>query len=941
MSTTTIATSDRIRLVGLSARGHHGVLPFEREEGQLFTVDVTLELGARGTAVAAVTDSLDDAVDYAAVASAVVAVIEGEPLNLLETLADRIAERVLSFPRVLGAQITVHKPQAPLEVAFEDVAVTIYRDNQSAAQAGPVVEAIAEAAAGFAAGPVAAGVAGVGAGVVGVGAGALAAEGLAAEGLAAEAPAPAVEDFAAPVAQIPVAADVVPEFASHGVETLAPAPDESAFAAGALPVTEAPLPTPQAAPQDPWGPDQWMNAVAAPDHAAAEPVVPEPQAAVADQFFAAASDAAAGAPAPESVAEVAEVVGGAEVVEGAGFAAAENFAAAEDVAAEGSTNFAEAAAFTQDVVDSQAPADLESVESVESPELDSVPIGLPVQLPGEGRHRTESDVEPEVEPATDFAPDFEAGTEAGAEAGAEAGVANVVEAEAQADVAADFAVDAAVGLEPVVATEPTVDAVESVEAADAAEAFAPVEAADAVNAVDAAEALKPAAPLNLVDAADVMAPVVPAPAPEAPAPPPAPEVPAPAPEAADLSTPGAEETLVPSGTTDVVEDDASPSPLAVPAPIDPLGQRPGRPVGVVFALGANAGHLLVNLRQAVNSLRAWEGIEIHQVGPLARSVAVVPEGGAAQPDYLNTVVTGLTTLSPRELLGVCQALETEAGRVRTQHWGPRTLDVDLVVVEGVSSQDPDLTLPHPRAHERAFVLTPWSQAEPFAELDGQAVGELAEHAPDRAGLRWLAFDWVDTDNIPRKPTGPYVAPPVADQDPEPMEQVYNATRNERVVMDAELAAEYLSDIGELSPQDAAADQALGTPEMQDAPVAPAVPAVPDAPAVPEVPGAENPFVAASFGTDYALPAEGANQFEPAAPVAPVVPGAPGVPGQIADPALAQAPAPGDPAPAPAGQVPGNFAQHIAQPGEEDSWQAPLQWNEVIGGSDGVGPRKGS
>ena len=103
MSTTVNATTDRIRLVGLSARGHHGVLPFEREEGQLFTVDVTLDLGARGTAVAAVTDSLDDAVDYATVATAVVTVIEGEPVNLLEALADRIAERVLAYPRVLAA----------------------------------------------------------------------------------------------------------------------------------------------------------------------------------------------------------------------------------------------------------------------------------------------------------------------------------------------------------------------------------------------------------------------------------------------------------------------------------------------------------------------------------------------------------------------------------------------------------------------------------------------------------------------------------------------------------------------------------------------------------------------------------------------------------------------------------------------------------------------
>ena len=136
MSTTVSATTDRISLVGLSARGHHGVLPFEREEGQLFTVDVILDLGQRGTAVAAVTDSVTDAVDYSRVANGIVSIIEGEPVNLIESLADRIAERVLSFPRVVAAEVTVHKPQAPLDVAFEDVSVTIHRVADAAAGHG-------------------------------------------------------------------------------------------------------------------------------------------------------------------------------------------------------------------------------------------------------------------------------------------------------------------------------------------------------------------------------------------------------------------------------------------------------------------------------------------------------------------------------------------------------------------------------------------------------------------------------------------------------------------------------------------------------------------------------------------------------------------------------------------------------------------------------------
>ena len=92
MSTTVSATTDRISLIGLSARGHHGVLPFEREEGQLFTVDVILDLGQRGTAVAAVTDSLTDAVDYSRVANGIVSIIEGEPVHGLGVAAPVLAD---------------------------------------------------------------------------------------------------------------------------------------------------------------------------------------------------------------------------------------------------------------------------------------------------------------------------------------------------------------------------------------------------------------------------------------------------------------------------------------------------------------------------------------------------------------------------------------------------------------------------------------------------------------------------------------------------------------------------------------------------------------------------------------------------------------------------------------------------------------------------------
>ena len=163
----------------------------------------------------------------------------------------------------------------------------------------------------------------------------------------------------------------------------------------------------------------------------------------------------------------------------------------------------------------------------------------------------------------------------------------------------------------------------------------------------------------------------------------------------------------------------------------------------------------------MSTLRETAGIEVTAVAPLARTAAVVDPGADPQPDFLNTVVLITTTLSPYEVLEVCQGLEAAAGRVRTEPNGPRTLDADIVTYEGVVSDDPALTLPHPRAAQRAFVLVPWAEADPFAELADQSVSSLAEAAPDRDGVRWLALDWIDSDHLPTLPTGQYIAPPEA------------------------------------------------------------------------------------------------------------------------------------------------------------------------------------
>ncbi|MFD5316932.1 dihydroneopterin aldolase [Streptomyces sp. NPDC127098] len=117
---------DEIALHGLRARGYHGVLPHERAEGQTFVVDVRLGVDTRA---AAATDELARTVDYGVLAEEVTAVVAGEPCDLVETLAQRIADRCLAHSRVGWTEVTVHKPQAPITVPFDDVTITIKRSR--------------------------------------------------------------------------------------------------------------------------------------------------------------------------------------------------------------------------------------------------------------------------------------------------------------------------------------------------------------------------------------------------------------------------------------------------------------------------------------------------------------------------------------------------------------------------------------------------------------------------------------------------------------------------------------------------------------------------------------------------------------------------------------------------------------------------------------------
>jgi dihydroneopterin aldolase len=120
--------SDQISLTGLRVRGFHGVFDQERRDGQDFVVDVVLETD---TTAAAKSDDVADTVHYGDLAERLAAVVAGPPVNLIETLAARLADTCLSYSHVLAAEVTVHKPHAPIPLDFADVAVTIRRDRTS------------------------------------------------------------------------------------------------------------------------------------------------------------------------------------------------------------------------------------------------------------------------------------------------------------------------------------------------------------------------------------------------------------------------------------------------------------------------------------------------------------------------------------------------------------------------------------------------------------------------------------------------------------------------------------------------------------------------------------------------------------------------------------------------------------------------------------------
>jgi 2-amino-4-hydroxy-6-hydroxymethyldihydropteridine diphosphokinase len=149
-----------------------------------------------------------------------------------------------------------------------------------------------------------------------------------------------------------------------------------------------------------------------------------------------------------------------------------------------------------------------------------------------------------------------------------------------------------------------------------------------------------------------------------------------------------------------------------------------------LGLGSNVGDRPRHLREAVETLGvlADSGTHLRAVSPVYETE---PVGGPEQGRFLNLVVEIDTELTPRALLGVCHRLEAAAGRVRGERWGPRTLDVDILWMEGVQVEEPDLTVPHPRMEERRFVLAPLRDLAP--DLVDLATLERAEGHVDHLG----------------------------------------------------------------------------------------------------------------------------------------------------------------------------------------------------------------
>lgn len=162
---------------------------------------------------------------------------------------------------------------------------------------------------------------------------------------------------------------------------------------------------------------------------------------------------------------------------------------------------------------------------------------------------------------------------------------------------------------------------------------------------------------------------------------------------------------------------------------------------IFLGLGGNLADPLAAFRQVRDDLEANPEVSCCRSSALYQTPAV--GGPPGQPDYLNAALRCHTTLSAHELLACCQQMEDRAGRQRVEHWGPRTLDIDLLLYDKELIDDPHLTIPHPRLDSRHFVLLPLVDLAPDLEHPGLGLSlqELLDRLPPAEGIRLITRNW--------------------------------------------------------------------------------------------------------------------------------------------------------------------------------------------------------
>ncbi|GAB2470784.1 hypothetical protein GCM10027063_09020 [Promicromonospora xylanilytica] len=665
---------DQIQLTGVSARGYHGVLPSERQAGQEFLADVVLYLDTRPAAAG---DDLAQTVSYAEVAQDVHDVLAGEPADLVETVAERIAAVVLARPQVEAVDVRVHKPQAPIPVPFADVEVAIRRDRSTM----PVVAAPTSQASS----------------------GTEAADFGQTPETSAEAPGyePSPQDVfpvdppasSASFAAEPGAQDFEP-VAAHDEQApfeQAPLEQNHQFGQNRLEQNEfEPAPF-EPEPYQPYQPYQQEPAEQAPLRA--EAFEPEP---LVDQVPAAVATASEQepAPVPELIApEPVQVVpSGWDLAPDAPAPTEQRDGRAQEPVFRPDEQFQPEQAF-------EPAQQYESVQGLD--QRHDQPNGFEQQQYDQQQYDQFAQQGQAERPAQAEQPQRFERAQPGYEQPPQQ-------------------------LDPQQFNQQQYDQ----------QQYDQQQLDPQQNQYDQlfeqqgdlrTTQVAAAVPDSAVGQPDQYA-----------------------------QEPHQPEQHQPDQYPAEQPYQAEPFQAEQPyqaEPRDRFDEVPAGYVDVVIAIGANLGDPQATMRSAVAELDRMPGLQITDVSPLARTAAV--GGPEEQPDYLNAVLLARTTLSARGLLHLCQEVENVHGRVREERWGPRTLDVDVITYGNLTDAAEDLEVPHPRAHERAFVLEPWSQIAPDAVLPGLGggpVAQLAATAPDRAGIRWLALDWL-TDPEPEQGGG--------------------------------------------------------------------------------------------------------------------------------------------------------------------------------------------